>query len=252
MPSCLVIQHVAPESCYAIADALTAVDVEIVLCRTYADEPLPQCIGGFDGFVVMGGPMSATSDEGFASRRHEMRLLAESVGLSVPTLGVCLGAQLLAEAGGGRVVARPDACEIGWAPVRFGPAAATDPLFSAVPAELTVLHWHSDTYELPPGGVHLASSPVYEQQAFRLGDRAWGIQFHLEVDEAAVAAFLTAFGEETSAAGTSPDALRAVTHSALANLVPYRDQVLARFASLVAGDDRSGEEPARFLSSHRR
>jgi GMP synthase-like glutamine amidotransferase len=240
MPSCLVVQHAEPEGPYAIGEALAAAGVDVVRWRTYAAESLPRRLDELDGLVVMGGPMSATSDDGFPTRSDELELLVEAVDLGLPVLGVCLGAQLLALAGGGRVMAGRAGPEIGWAPVRFGAVAADDALFSAVPTELTVLHWHGDTYDLPPGAVHLASSASYPQQAFRLGNQAWGLQFHVEVDEVAVDAFVDAFGHEALAADTTPAAIRAATPGALTALVPQRREVLARFAALVAAGDRIG------------
>jgi GMP synthase-like glutamine amidotransferase len=239
MPSCLVVQHVEPEGPYAIGEALTAAGVDVVRWRTYTGEPLPGRVDEFDGLVVMGGPMSATSDDGFPTRFDELALLVEAIDLGLPVLGVCLGAQLLALAGGGRVMAGRAGPEIGWAPVRFGAVAVDDALFSAVPTELTVLHWHGDTYDLPPGAVHLASSSSYPQHGFRVGDRAWGLQFHVEVDQVAVDAFVDAFGHETLTAGTTPAAIRAATPGALTALVPHRRGVLARFAALVAAGDRT-------------
>ena len=235
MASCLVIQHVAPERSFAIGEALEAAGVEVRVRRTYAADPLPQRLGeDLDGVVVMGGPMSATSDEGFPTRRREIDLLADALEMGVPTLGVCLGAQLLAVAAGAQVVPGAAGPEVGWGQVHFAAAAAADPLFATVPATLTVLHWHGDTYELPTGAVHLASSGKYPQQAFRVGDRAWGLQFHLEVDQVAVADFVDAFGEDAIAAGTTPATITATAPSALRALAPYRDEVLARFAGFVA------------------
>jgi GMP synthase-like glutamine amidotransferase len=216
MSSCLVVQHLEPESSYAIG------------------ELLPETVGGFDGLVVMGGPMSADRDDGFPTRRQELALLAEAVELGLPTLGVCLGAQLLAAATGGRVLSGARGPEIGWAPVRFAPAAADDLLLCSVPDELSVLHWHGDTFDLPPGGVLLASNARYAHQAFRIGPRAWGFQFHLEVDRSAVAAFVDAFGTELAAVGTTADTLLDATPAELAHLEMHRRPVLARFAALVA------------------
>jgi len=246
MASCLVVQHVEPESSYAVGEALAAVGIEIVLCRTYEDERLPRHIGDFDGLVVMGGPMSAISDAGFSTRRQEMKLLAEAIELEMPTLGICLGAQLLASAAGGRVIASSAGPEIGWAPIRFSTdATSSDPLFASSPVELTVLHWHGETYELPPGAVHLASSSANHQQAFRVGTCAWGLQFHLEINEAAIGNFLIAFADEALAAGTTPEAIGAETRRALRALLPYRREVLARFADLVARGTRSLSAPRK-------
>jgi GMP synthase-like glutamine amidotransferase len=234
MSSCLVVQHVAPERSFAIGEALDAAGVEIEIRRTFAAEPLPQGLEDFDGLVVMGGPMSATSDEGFPTRRHEIALLGQALELELPTLGVCLGSQLLATAAGGRVLRGSAGLEIGWAPVWLSAAAGEDPLLAAAPTAMTVLHWHGDTYDLPRGAVHLASSEQYMQQAFRVGDRAWGLQFHLEVDEVAVAGFVEAFGEDARRAGTTQTAIASATAGALRALGPHRDAILGRFAAIVA------------------
>ncbi len=233
MASCLVIQHVEPEKSFAIGDTLADAGIEVVTRLAGAGESLPDHLGDFDGLVVMGGPMSAAHDEGFASRPHELALLRQALDLDVPTLGICLGAQLLATAAGGRVVPGRAGLEIGWGMVQLAPAAADDELFAGIAGPLTVLHWHGDTYELPSGPVRLASSPTYAEQAFRAGSRAWGLQFHLEVDAGAVAAFADAFPTDLAAAGTDAAALDAATVPALAALAEPRRLLLERFAGLV-------------------
>ncbi|HEX3947488.1 MAG TPA: type 1 glutamine amidotransferase, partial [Acidimicrobiales bacterium] len=226
MPRCLVVQHVAPEEPYAVAAALRAAGVEVAVCRLDAGDPLPADLDGIDGLVVMGGPMSATGDTGFPTRRSELALLADAADRGMPVLGVCLGAQLLAAATGGEVTAGTNGSEIGWGPVDLTAEAAEDPLLAGLPARLQVLHWHGDTFAVPPGAVHLASSPRYRSQAFRIGDRAWGFQFHVEVDRAAVAAFVDAFGDD---AGVIDGA-----DGALAALAPFRERIATRFAGLVS------------------
>jgi GMP synthase-like glutamine amidotransferase len=108
-------------------------------------------------------------------------LLANAVQAELPTLGVCLGAQLLAAANGGRVARNPDGPEIGAQLVAKRGAASNDPLFGPMPITPDVIQWHFDAVTvLPPGAIHLYSSPVCDNQAFRLGRLAWGIQFHIE------------------------------------------------------------------------
>ncbi|MGP0107255.1 MAG: type 1 glutamine amidotransferase [Acidimicrobiales bacterium] len=233
MSSCLVVQHLEPESSYAIGEALASVGIEVDQRLTDAAEPLPETLDGFDGLVVMGGPMSADSDDGFPTRRQELTLLAEAVERGLPTLGVCLGAQLLAAATGGRILRGASGPEIGWAPVRLHASAADDLLLASVLGELSVLHWHGDTFDLPPGGVLLASNDRYDHQAFRIGPRAWGFQFHLEVDREAVAAFAGSFGADLDAVGITPDNLLDATPAELVRLEVHRRPVLARFAALV-------------------
>jgi GMP synthase-like glutamine amidotransferase len=237
-PSCLVVQHVEPERPYAIGDALAAAGVEVDIRRVHAGDPVPTDVADFAGVVVMGGPMAAASDRDFPSRQEELLLLADAIARGVPTMGVCLGAQLLALAGGGRVFPGTTGPEVGWAPIDLTDGAGDDPLFRDLPERLTVLHWHGDTFDLPPGSAHLARSVPYPAQAFRIGNRAWGLQFHLEVDEHAVAAFLDAFGPDAERAGTTPGVIEAASPGALRALMPDRARVLSRFADLVAARDR--------------
>ncbi|MGD0391226.1 MAG: type 1 glutamine amidotransferase [Acidimicrobiales bacterium] len=237
MSRCLVVQHLEPERSYAIGDALSSAGVDVVPCRVFAGDPVPTDVSGFHGVVVMGGPMSATSDDGFASRRAEIELLTNALDQGILTLGVCLGAQLLALAAGGSVLTGSAGPEIGWGSVDLTEAANSDPLLGGLPSPLTVLHWHHDTFDLPPGVTQLAASRLYPQ-AYRAGPRAWGFQFHVEVDHQAVTAFLDTFGDEARGAGSDPDDIDGQTAGCLGRLGPIRDRITDRFAGLVGGFDR--------------
>jgi GMP synthase-like glutamine amidotransferase len=234
VPTCLVIQHLPPEGPYLIADALEKAGVAVEVCQVFAGGDPPASLDGYDGLVVMGGPMSAASDDGFPTRTAEIDLLEDALERGLPALGVCLGAQLLAIAAGGKVYPGAEGPEIGWAPVSLVVAEAEqDLLFRDLPHEMTVLHWHGDTFDLPPGATHLATSKAYPNQAFRAGPRAWGLQFHLEVDGPAVDAFLAAFGDEAAGCDLPPEDIAARTGQAVAELAPARSKLLDRFAGLV-------------------
>jgi GMP synthase-like glutamine amidotransferase len=234
MTNCLVVQHVEAEPPWAISAALARAGIRADVRRVFAGEPLPHDTAGHDGIVVMGGPMSASSDEGFATRRAEIALLGRALADAVPTLGVCLGAQLLTLAAGGSVYPGANGPEIGWSLVDLSPARADDALLTGLPARLGVLHWHGDTFDLPPGAEHLAHTDRYPNQAFRVGGAAWGLQFHLEVTQDAVDGFLQAFSADAARAEGGGEAIRRATPSALAALAPWRDLVLDRFAALVS------------------
>lgn len=238
MPRCLVVQHVEPEGSYAIGDALSSAGVTVDTRRVFAGELLPADLSGFDGLVIMGGPMSASSDDGFSTRHAEIELLANALDRRILTLGICLGAQLLVLAAGGSVFEGTSGAEIGWGSVEPTARAGSDPLLAGVPTPMTVLHWHNDTFDPPVGAVHLASSQQYTNQAYRVGERAWGFQFHVEVDDDAVTAFLDAFGEEARSAGSAPESIAAEAGPRLDALGPIRDRIAARFARLVTGADR--------------
>lgn len=238
MSSCLIIQHMACEGSFAIGAALSSAGITVDTRNVFAGDGLPVDVSMFDGLVVMGGPMSAISDEGFATRASEIDLISDALDRGTSTLGVCLGAQLLAVAAGGSVIVGDAGPEIGWGAVDLTEEADADPLLGGVPSRLTVLHWHGDTLDVPAGATRLASSPKYPNQAYRVGGRAWGLQFHVEVDDQAVRGFLDAFGDEARAAGQDPEAIARSTRAHLDELAPIRDRICARFAHLVGSHDR--------------
>ncbi|MGH9477435.1 MAG: type 1 glutamine amidotransferase [Terriglobales bacterium] len=175
-----VLQHAAWEDPGLIADALDAHAHEFRIIRLDRGEPVPRAVP--QGLVVMGGPMGVYEAERYAFITAELQLLAECAAAGIPVMGVCLGAQLLAAALGATVTKGPGMEEGGgW--VRLTEAGQKDPVLGADGPELPVVHWHQDTYALPDGAVLLASSDRYEQQGFRLGERVYGLQFHIEVDE---------------------------------------------------------------------
>jgi GMP synthase-like glutamine amidotransferase len=133
-------------------------------------------LDAFDALVVFGGGMNVRDTERFPWLRAEVELLRDALEAELPTLGICLGAQLLATAGGAEV-RRASEPEIGWREVR---RVAEDRVIGAMPERFCAYEWHSYRFDLPPGSVELARSDVCEQ-AYRLGACAWGVQFHPEV-----------------------------------------------------------------------
>ncbi len=243
MAKCLIVQHVEPEPSWAIGAALARAGIRTEVRRTFAGDRVALDAAGYDGLVVMGGPMSACSDEGFASRQAEVALLRDALGRALPVLGVCLGAQLLSLAAGGVVYPGADGPEVGWSMVELLPTCARDALFAGFPDRLPVLHWHGDTFDLPPGAHGLAYSARYPNQAFRVGEAAWGLQFHLEVTVDAVDGLLDSFPTDAARAPGGGAAVREATGASLAALIPWRDLAFDRFAALVGGE--SGGPAAR-------
>jgi GMP synthase (glutamine-hydrolysing) len=160
----------------------------------------------YDAVLVFGGSMHADEEEAHPWLRDEKALLRRFLDARKPVLGVCLGGQLLAEAAGARVRRSPEP-EIGWHPVELTPAAVSDPLFARLPPRLDALQWHYYAFDVPAGATELARSPVCSQ-AFRLGELAWGVQFHPEVTLAMVEGWL----EEPEEVDFDREALRRETH----------------------------------------
>jgi GMP synthase (glutamine-hydrolysing) len=174
----LVLQHIACEPPGVFEDVLRERDVELHRVELDEGEPLPNW-REYDAIVAMGGPMSATDDAELPWLVEEKRVIGDAVRAGTSFWGVCLGVQLLAASLGARVYPGPTP-EVGLLPVALTDDARADPVFAGASSELVTLQWHGDTFDLPEGAVHLASSPAYENQAFRYG-RAYGVQFHLEV-----------------------------------------------------------------------
>jgi GMP synthase-like glutamine amidotransferase len=178
----LAFRHVPFEHLGRIADSLDRHGVE---CQ-YVDlprNPEPPFLDEAAGLIFMGGPMSVNDDLPYI--RQELRLIEEAVTRGKPVLGVCLGAQLVAKALGGRVYPNV-AKEIGWFPVYFSQRASADALFSGIAGPETIFHWHGETFDLPPGAELLASSDACRHQAFRVASNVYGLQFHLEVTPAMI------------------------------------------------------------------
>lgn len=143
----------------------------------------------YDGLVVLGGPMGVRDTDTHPHLLDEMEAIRVAIDNDTPTLGICLGAQLIAATLGARVAPNP-VKEIGWSDVKRTPAAMTDPLFKHFGANEKIFQWHGDTFEIPFGAKHLAKTDNCRNQAFRHGGSVYGLQFHLEVDEALVRRWL--------------------------------------------------------------
>jgi GMP synthase-like glutamine amidotransferase len=170
-----VLQHVPFEGLGSIEAWLGARPARVEYTRFYRSPVLPD-LRAVDLVIAMGGPMSVNDEREHPWLKPEKAFLKEAVGRGLPVLGVCLGAQMIASALGARVCA--NACkEIGWFPVR---AVSTDADVFRFPPQVTVFHWHGETFDLPPGAIHLASSAGCQNQAFQIGRNVIGLQFHLE------------------------------------------------------------------------
>jgi GMP synthase-like glutamine amidotransferase len=218
-----VLQHVPFEGLGSIDAWLEAREAKVSITRLFAEET-PPAVDDVDWVIVLGGPMSVNDEEGFPWLREEKAFIAEAIESDRVVLGICLGAQLIASSLGA-LVFRNAQREVGWHRISTAPGAAGSP-FAELFGGREVLHWHGETYVLPEGATHLARSAACANQAFSIGTRVLGLQFHLE---------------------TTPEGARALCDHSPEDLRPgpwiqSRDEILrdgGRFASLNAVMDRA-------------
>lgn len=196
----LIFQHHPIEAPGVFAAVLAERGDATHTVRPDLGQAIPSDLGGFGGLILMGGPMGVYEEARFPWLREEDRLLREAIARDLPTLGICLGSQLIAKAAGARVAPGPEK-EIGWYPLTLTPAGHADPLFGEFPETFQAFEWHGDVFDLPGGAVNLASSARYPHQAFRVGRRVYGLLFHLEVTPPMVRAMAEAFRDELAGLG---------------------------------------------------
>ncbi len=198
----LVFQHLGIEPPALIADCLLEAGHTLEIIHIHNGNAVPDILGGYAGLIVMGGPMSA-NDKKLPFIANEIRLLKDAVAQDFPVLGICLGAQLLAKAAGAEIAPSPRR-ELGWYPLLATLDGKADALFSSLSTEgLAVFQWHGETFSLPREARLLASCPEVPHQAFRLGTCQYGLQFHIEVDEAIIGLWVAASDGERKFLGTS-------------------------------------------------
>lgn len=176
------LQHADHEDLGCIAPWLSRRGLVPSHTRLQRGEP-PPAADDFDALIVMGGPMNIDEHDRHPWLAAEKTLIRDAVDRGRRVLGICLGSQLICAALGGSVTRNPEP-EVGWFEVRLNAAGRALPALAGWPAHFEAFHWHGDTFSIPPGAAHLAASEACAHQAFALGDRVLGLQFHLEVTAA--------------------------------------------------------------------
>jgi GMP synthase-like glutamine amidotransferase len=166
--------------------------------RFYEPFALPY-LHDFDWLVVMGGPMGVNDNEQYPWLSDEKFFIQQCIKAGKTVIGICLGAQLIASALGAAVYPNKEK-EIGWFPVTLTATGKASPIFSGLPVSLTVLHWHGDTFDLPPNAALLAETAICKNQAFVSGDRVIGLQFHFEATDQTLPQMIEYCGDELVAA----------------------------------------------------
>ncbi|SIO54888.1 type 1 glutamine amidotransferase [Chitinophaga niabensis] len=179
-------QHVTFEGLGYIADWAKAKGHTVTVTKWY-EAPIPPALEDLDMLIVMGGPMGVYEEDLHPWLSTEKEFIRRAIAAGKPVLGICLGSQLIAAALGARVYPNKQK-EIGWFPVQFHDGIA--------PSPTTVFHWHGDTFDLPENAIHLAETSACKNQAYRIGDRVVGLQFHFEITPEALEGMITHCGHE--------------------------------------------------------
>jgi GMP synthase-like glutamine amidotransferase len=244
MKPVLIVTHLEDRCTGLVRASLEAAGCEVLQVDKVSGDPLPS-VSSISGIVSMGGRESATRAREDAFLSAEVEVMAAALEREVPVLGLCLGAQLLAVAGGGRVSA-VGRMVADWEPVSMRPEAAADAVFGALPDGLPVLKWHEDMIEAPPGATALATAPGPGAALYRIGQTAWGSQAHLEVtSQLLLDTWLADPGSEPQieGAGHSIDEFRAFSRDALECQMPAGRAVFVRFAAALSGRN-AGARPS--------
>ena len=202
MRHAVVLKHAPFEGPGRLSGLLAARGYAVEVRELYRGDPVPSDLGKESALIVMGGPMGVPDQDraelGFL--RQEIALLARRIEEDAPTLGVCLGAQLLAAAAGagvGPMTGRQGerVYEVGWGLLRFHREPGAETVLRDLPEQAPMLHWHGDAFEIPTGARRLASTNICQNQAFQLRSRLVGLQFHAEPTAEGVEGFLGADGD---------------------------------------------------------
>jgi GMP synthase-like glutamine amidotransferase len=231
MARALIVQHTPTEGLGWLQQWLPDAGVHVHPIHPYLGHRVPPSVEG-DALIVLGGPMGAMDDEQAPWLPSVRALLATAIDDGVPTLGICLGAQMLATAAGGEVVRGAAGPELGYGEVDV---TVSDEVLTA--GTLPVVQWHFDTVtRLPDGAQLMASNDRYAVQAFRVGDVAWGVQFHMEATVEMIAAWAAEDAEAIrTSLGSTPEDVVAGVAAAEPRLIAAGEELTRRFAAVITG-----------------
>jgi len=185
MRKILVFQHVAHKILGTLNPTLKEHGLKIRYVNFERDPEITPAIDKYNGLIILGGHMGVYEAERYKHIKIEMKLIEEALKKNIPILGICLGAQMLAHVLGANVKQSTEK-EIGWYDITLTNEGQKDPIFSHFQKREKLFQLHGDTFDIPKSAVHLASSDLLPSQAFRYGEKVYGMQFHLEVDQAMI------------------------------------------------------------------
>ena len=226
--SAVALRHVAFEDLGLLAPVMEREGWDVSFREAAVDDLPHESIRNANLLVVLGGPIGAYETDAYPFLKSEIALIEHRLSRDLPTLGICLGNQLMAKALGSRVFAG-HVKEIGWGNIELTSEGASSCLNTLGDADAVVLHWHGDSFDLPKGAQLLASNTHYENQAFAYGRNALALPFHLETDPRQLEEWYVGHTVELAAAKISVTELRAATSKFANGLASQADQVFTRW-----------------------
>jgi len=247
MPKLLVFQHVAHEILGTLDPLLRDSGCRIRYVNfSRGNHGIPD-LKNYDGLIVLGGQMNVDQVEEYPYLIPELEAIKEAIDLDIPLLGICLGSQIVAKALGADV-SRNNCKEIGWYDVNVTDEGRIDPLVSKFKEVERLFQWHGDTFDIPDGAVRLATSEKCGNQAFKYGNKIYGFQFHLEVDEAMIHRWLLAPTNQKELEELKgiidPDHIRKETPDYIKDLMSLSDKTFGEFINLFERKEKTHVLPS--------
>ena len=228
----LFIQHGETDRPGLFRDVLGGLGIPLEVIEPYRNQPIPENLSGYDGLCLGGGAQSAYEGDQYPYLVQECALVRAAASEGRPVLGLCLGAQLMAAALGAEV-RRGARREIGFHEVRLESISQYDPVWCGVPQTFVTTHWHGDVFEIPAGGMRLASSDLTPNQLFRYGHALYGLQFHLEMTPELLDEMVADSREDLEQYGVDGEALRQQARECLPALRETAGLVFTRWAEML-------------------
>lgn len=244
----LVLQHVAHELLGTLNPLLKRAGFRIRYVNFARHPDAQPSLDGYDGLIVLGGPMSVNDADRLPHLTTELKLIEDAMRRDVPVLGICLGAQLIAKTLGAEVYRNPEK-EIGWYDVSPTDDAGGDPLLLPLQKTEKIFQWHGETFDMPRSARHLAYSFLCANQAYRYGAKVYGFQFHMEVDEPMIHRWLRVPENQTEISALRGDChieqIYSDTSRHMARLREISERVFRAFIDLFGLEKRFLRLPSR-------
>lgn len=248
MGKVLVCQHVAYEPLGTLNPLLKRFGLRIRYVNFGREPEAQPKLEGYQALILLGGPMNLDQEKKFPHLSYEIHLVEQALQQEIPVLGICLGAQIVAKALGAKVKKNPEK-EIGWYPIEITPEGQKDPVLKHFQPREWIFQWHGDTFDIPRGTDHLATSSTCVNQAFCYGDKVYGFQFHMEADEALIERWLKvpAHLKELATLGgkIDPGTIRALTPQHVGRLKKLSELTFTEFLKIFGEEKKYLCPPSR-------